>query len=152
MQLLQLLLNWYPLNVNKGCLTEAEVTVDFLENILLVRTRSVLTAIWDSVSAWRSGGSHNSTANLCAIGQNDSCSEQAGGTTSDLYPFFMVGQVLLGVGAVPMFTVGLTYIDENTKPKMTSFYTGRASNYITHSHLMVWDWGGAAKKEIIMGT
>ena len=49
----------------------------------------------------------------------------------------MVGQVLLGVGAVPMFTVGLTYIDENTKPKMTSFYTGRASNYITHSHLMV---------------
>ena len=67
----------------------------------------------------------------------------------------MVGQVLLGVGAVPMFTVGLTYIDENTKPKMTSFYTGRSSNYIIYSHLMVWGRGGAAKKKIIiiiMGT
>ncbi|XP_070181232.1 solute carrier organic anion transporter family member 4A1-like [Littorina saxatilis] len=72
-----------------------------------------------------SGGTTNSTGNLCAIGQNKTtCDQQEPETTSDMYPFFLIGQVLLGVGAVPMFTVGLTYIDENTKPKMTSFYTG----------------------------
>ena len=72
------------------------------------------------------------------IGQNnDTCSQQEADTTSDLYPFFMIGQVLLGVGAAPMFTVGLTYIDENTKPKMTSFYTGRTRKHIAFFHLVV---------------
>ncbi|CAC5369902.1 SLCO4A [Mytilus coruscus] len=40
------------------------------------------------------------------------------------YALFIVGQMLLGIGAVPMFTIGLSYIDENCKQKLTSFYLG----------------------------
>ncbi|KAL3872708.1 hypothetical protein ACJMK2_035914 [Sinanodonta woodiana] len=39
-----------------------------------------------------------------------------------MYGLFVIGQTLIGVGASPMFTLGLTYIDENCKPKLTSFY------------------------------
>ncbi|KAL3872710.1 hypothetical protein ACJMK2_035916, partial [Sinanodonta woodiana] len=39
-----------------------------------------------------------------------------------MYALFLIGQILIGVGASPMFTLGLTYIDENCKPKLTSLY------------------------------
>ncbi|XP_048259145.1 solute carrier organic anion transporter family member 4C1-like [Haliotis rufescens] len=72
------------------------------------------------------GMTHAST-NLCLLNSSlsESCSETISQSkSSPLYALFLIGQMLLGVGACPLFTIGLTYIDENTTTKMTSFYTG----------------------------
>lgn len=37
---------------------------------------------------------------------------------------FFIGQILNGVGASPLFTLGVTYIDENVSKKMSSVYLG----------------------------
>ncbi|XP_063411913.1 solute carrier organic anion transporter family member 4A1-like isoform X3 [Mytilus trossulus] len=37
---------------------------------------------------------------------------------------FMLGNALHGAGSTPMFTLGTTFIDENTKAEMTSLYLG----------------------------
>jgi hypothetical protein len=34
----------------------------------------------------------------------------------------MLGNALHGAGSTPMFTLGTTFIDENTEAEMTSFY------------------------------
>ncbi|XP_012943551.1 solute carrier organic anion transporter family member 4A1 [Aplysia californica] len=75
-------------------------------------------------------GQENVCINSTDQGSNVTCSMQ-GETGEDsehsnmaLYSFFLIGQVLLGIGSSPMFTIGLTYVDENSKAKMTSLYTG----------------------------
>lgn len=37
---------------------------------------------------------------------------------------FILAQLLHGVGAAPLFTLGVTYIDENVSKKMSSIYLG----------------------------
>lgn len=37
---------------------------------------------------------------------------------------FFLGQLLHGAGATPLFTLGVTYIDENVSKKMSSVYIG----------------------------
>lgn len=37
---------------------------------------------------------------------------------------FFVSQLLHGAGASPLFTLGVTYIDENVSKKMSSVYLG----------------------------
>ncbi|XP_052697071.1 solute carrier organic anion transporter family member 4A1-like isoform X2 [Crassostrea angulata] len=70
-------------------------------------------------------GINNSTGAMCNL---DHASEQCETTASDTssyvgyYAMFILGQMFHGIGAVPMFTIALTYIDENCKHKMTSFY------------------------------
>ncbi|KAK3092404.1 hypothetical protein FSP39_002395 [Pinctada imbricata] len=71
-----------------------------------------------------SDGSTNQTVNLCSNTSSSICSENAidESAYTGYYVMFILGQMLLGIGAVPMFTIALTYIDENCKQKMTSFY------------------------------
>lgn len=38
---------------------------------------------------------------------------------------FALANILHGAGATPLFTLGITYIDENVKPKMTPVYSGQ---------------------------
>ena len=38
--------------------------------------------------------------------------------------FFFIGNILIGVGAAPLFTVGLAYLDEIVRPKYISFTFG----------------------------
>lgn len=38
--------------------------------------------------------------------------------------FFFVAQLLHGAGAAPLFTLGVTFIDENVSKKMSSVYLG----------------------------
>ncbi|KAK3610855.1 hypothetical protein CHS0354_039126 [Potamilus streckersoni] len=70
----------------------------------------------------------NASENLCnkqMIHLNASKGESNGeaqNSNAAMYGLFVIGQILIGVGASPMFTLGLTYIDENCKPKLTSFY------------------------------
>ncbi|XP_071955520.1 solute carrier organic anion transporter family member 4A1-like [Antedon mediterranea] len=43
---------------------------------------------------------------------------------SKYYAIFIVAQLLHGVGASPLYTLGVTYIDDNVPQKMTAFYLG----------------------------
>lgn len=38
---------------------------------------------------------------------------------------FFLAQLLHGAGASPLFTLGVTYIDENVSKKMSSVYLGK---------------------------
>lgn len=37
---------------------------------------------------------------------------------------FLLGQLLHGAGAAPLYTLGVTFIDENVSKKMSSVYLG----------------------------
>lgn len=41
--------------------------------------------------------------------------------------FFFLAQLLHGAGAAPLFTLGVTYIDENVSKKMSSVYLGECN-------------------------
>ncbi|XP_027705915.1 solute carrier organic anion transporter family member 4A1 isoform X2 [Vombatus ursinus] len=58
---------------------------------------------------------------ICGSNQNISCT----GSTSSLsnYRFvFMLGQFLHGIGATPLYTLGVTYLDENVKSNYSPVY------------------------------
>lgn len=40
------------------------------------------------------------------------------------YSMLLLGNALIGIGAVPSFTLGLTYIEENSKVRSSPFYFG----------------------------
>lgn len=67
---------------------------------------------------------------MCFISNDSSsfrCDDDLSGDKYDdiHYATLLIGQTLIGIGAIPMFTVGLTYVDENCKQKMTPFYVGK---------------------------
>ncbi|CAL4060884.1 unnamed protein product, partial [Meganyctiphanes norvegica] len=64
-------------------------------------------------------GSHNSIQ----YSQKDNCIK---GSKSSVMPvmFFMLGQLLLGAGGSPLFTLGTTYIDDHVKRESSSMYIG----------------------------
>ncbi|XP_045187435.2 solute carrier organic anion transporter family member 4A1-like isoform X2 [Mercenaria mercenaria] len=70
----------------------------------------------------------NATENTCKIGSNTTGSCGSLGVDyvpesyTMSYALLMIGNILLGIGASPMFTIGLSYIDENCKAKLTAFY------------------------------
>ncbi|XP_022334492.1 solute carrier organic anion transporter family member 4A1-like isoform X2 [Crassostrea virginica] len=74
-----------------------------------------------------SNSKENGTEAMCRLQQAstlDRCDSSEQGVSSYVgyYAMFILGQMFHGIGAVPMFTIALTYIDENCKQKMTSFY------------------------------
>ena len=57
----------------------------------------------------------------------DPAAEAAGGpgVDSSVYLWlFLLGQLLHGAGAAPLYTLGVTFIDENVSKKMSSVYLG----------------------------
>ena len=53
------------------------------------------------------------------------CSNEGATTSNGLYLFvFAMGQMFLGLGAAPLLTLGVSYIDENVDPKQSPFYMG----------------------------
>ena len=45
-------------------------------------------------------------------------------STNGALVFFMLGNILIGVGAAPLFTVGTSYLDEIVRPKHVSLHLG----------------------------
>uniref|UniRef100_A0A8B9S338 Solute carrier organic anion transporter family member n=1 Tax=Apteryx owenii TaxID=8824 RepID=A0A8B9S338_APTOW len=58
---------------------------------------------------------------VCASNQSLACTEAVSGLAS--YRFvFMLGQFLHGIGATPLYTLGVTYLDENVKTNYSPVY------------------------------
>ncbi|XP_044517096.1 solute carrier organic anion transporter family member 4A1 [Gracilinanus agilis] len=57
----------------------------------------------------------------CGSNQNVSCTERSSSLSN--YRFvFMLGQFLHGIGATPLYTLGVTYLDENVKSNYSPVY------------------------------
>ncbi|XP_033009587.1 solute carrier organic anion transporter family member 4A1 [Lacerta agilis] len=58
---------------------------------------------------------------MCSSNQSVGCSESVSSLSS--YRFvFMLGQFLHGIGATPLYTLGVTYLDENVKSNYSPVY------------------------------
>lgn len=47
---------------------------------------------------------------------------------------FVGSQLLTGAGAAPLYTLGVTYLDENVTKKMSSVYLGKSENLFQNRH------------------
>ncbi|XP_027000792.1 solute carrier organic anion transporter family member 4A1 [Tachysurus fulvidraco] len=61
---------------------------------------------------------------LCSTNQTNGCGVNQGNTLSLYRYVFMLGQFLHGVGATPLYTLGVTYLDENVKSNYAPVYIG----------------------------
>ncbi|KAK3547575.1 hypothetical protein QTP86_025464 [Hemibagrus guttatus] len=61
---------------------------------------------------------------LCSANQTDGCGNSQGSRLSLYRYIFMLGQFLHGVGATPLYTLGVTYLDENVKSNYAPVYIG----------------------------
>lgn len=57
--------------------------------------------------------------------QTSRCDEDDSGEANWAMMVFLCAQLLHGAGATPLFTLGVTYIDENVSKKMSSVYLGK---------------------------
>ncbi|KAK2885765.1 hypothetical protein QQF64_020788 [Cirrhinus molitorella] len=60
---------------------------------------------------------------LCSSNLTETCVGEEGGLSAYRY-VFMLGQFLHGVGATPLYTLGVTYLDENVKSNYAPVYIG----------------------------
>ena len=82
------------------------------------------------------GTNSNSSENMCLLdkGNNSSCdihTDDINPSYAGYYGLLLLGNILLGIGASPMFTIGLSYIDENCKTKMTALYISMYIYFLT---------------------
>lgn len=55
---------------------------------------------------------------------NESCSQQDNPAQHVAYPLLLLGQLLLGIGAVPIQPFGISYIDDHASKKNSPVYLG----------------------------
>lgn len=60
---------------------------------------------------------------LCSANQTAPCEESTSSLSNYMY-VFMLGQFLHGIGATPLYTLGVTYLDENVKSSYAPVYIG----------------------------
>uniref|UniRef100_A0A3Q3WX46 Solute carrier organic anion transporter family member n=1 Tax=Mola mola TaxID=94237 RepID=A0A3Q3WX46_MOLML len=61
---------------------------------------------------------------MCSANHTSPCQDKDGGGLSSYRFVFMLGQFLHGVGATPLYTLGVTYLDENVKSNYAPVYIG----------------------------
>ncbi|KAM4609729.1 solute carrier organic anion transporter family member 4A1 [Polymixia lowei] len=61
---------------------------------------------------------------ICSANRTSPCHDKEGGGLSNYRFVFMLGQFLHGVGATPLYTLGVTYLDENVKSNYAPVYIG----------------------------
>lgn len=54
------------------------------------------------------------------------------GLLSNYKYVFVVGQLLHGMGASPLYTLGVSYLDDNLLPAITSLFVGMSSYFYLH--------------------
>ena len=50
--------------------------------------------------------------------------EDCTSSNNGAYVFFIIGNILIGIGAAPLFTIGTAYLDEIVNPKYTAIHLG----------------------------
>ena len=81
--------------------------------------------------AYRLGQARDS---LCAAAGNGNgngtgtCAESSPSGLSDYKYVFFLGQLLHGAGAAPLYTLGVTYLDDNLPVRSTSLYQGTTAS------------------------
>ncbi|XP_033109637.1 solute carrier organic anion transporter family member 4A1-like [Anneissia japonica] len=88
----------------------------FAAGSLLFTTPHYLTPFYDFQSTDFKTCDRNSS-------RTEDCDDDSS-SYSKYYAIFVVAQLLHGVGASPLYTLGVTYIDDNVPQKMTAFYLG----------------------------
>nr|XP_022328749.1 solute carrier organic anion transporter family member 4A1-like [Crassostrea virginica] len=71
--------------------------------------------------------SANSSENVCSVSNSStgSCSVKTSKENYEgYYTLLLLGNALVGIGAVPSFTLGLTYIEENSSSRNSPLYFG----------------------------
>ncbi|XP_054618037.1 solute carrier organic anion transporter family member 4A1 [Dunckerocampus dactyliophorus] len=63
-------------------------------------------------------------AEMCSANRTSLCRDSEGGGLSSYRFVFMLGQFLHGMGATPLYTLGVTYLDENVKSNYGPVYIG----------------------------
>ncbi|XP_010873836.2 solute carrier organic anion transporter family member 4A1 [Esox lucius] len=61
---------------------------------------------------------------VCSENRTNPCHDTEGGGLSSYRFVFMLGQFLHGIGATPLYTLGVTYLDENVKSSYAPVYIG----------------------------
>ncbi|KAM6982924.1 LOW QUALITY PROTEIN: solute carrier organic anion transporter family member 4A1 [Tautogolabrus adspersus] len=61
---------------------------------------------------------------LCYANRSTPCQDEKGAGLSSYRFVFMLGQFLHGMGATPLYTLGVTYLDENVKSNYAPVYIG----------------------------
>ncbi|XP_041860972.1 solute carrier organic anion transporter family member 4A1 [Melanotaenia boesemani] len=61
---------------------------------------------------------------LCSANHTNKCGDKEGGGLSSYRFVFILGQFLHGIGATPLYTLGVTYLDENVSSKYAPVYIG----------------------------
>ncbi|XP_038125048.1 solute carrier organic anion transporter family member 4A1 [Cyprinodon tularosa] len=61
---------------------------------------------------------------MCSANVTYQCQEKDGEVLSNYRFVFMLGQFLHGIGATPLYTLGVTYLDENVSSKYGPVYIG----------------------------
>ena len=71
-----------------------------------------------------SKGSELCATNHTVFGGKDECNKDTGDSNSLYYALFILGMVVAGAGCTPMYALGVPYMDENVKAKVSPLYVG----------------------------
>lgn len=63
---------------------------------------------------------------MCSANRTITCQDKEGGGLSGYRYVFMLAQFLHGIGATPLYTLGVTYLDENVKSSYAPIYIGES--------------------------
>ncbi|XP_055710573.1 solute carrier organic anion transporter family member 4A1 [Phlebotomus papatasi] len=75
------------------------------------------------INATNTSSSGNSASDLCIVTGENGIDDSHEDLSWNVWLFF-IAQLLHGAGASPLYTLGVTYIDENVSKKMSSVYLG----------------------------
>ncbi|KAM3869057.1 solute carrier organic anion transporter family member 2B1 [Diretmus argenteus] len=78
----------------------------------------------DRISSTSNSGLCKSESTLYTASSNQSCSQQEVPTERDVYPLLLLGQLLLGIGTVPIQPFGISYIDDYASKRNSPIYLG----------------------------